>query len=410
MSYIDEFIQALPDLYSSSNTDGWIACVVAENKNAELQRRLLQRLEEAPESDLSVMNYGSMKGSHALQRSLCELLERTFVRSHRVTLEPSNMVVMSGCTACINSLAFCLLDEGDGVLLPLPTYAAFDNDLKAQARLKPVHFSLDELRGDIESQLDAAVEDARGRGITVRALLVTNPSNPLGTIFSDDTIRAMVGWALERGIHYVADEIYALSVHEPGVMCKSAMCILYEELVETGAVSVDVARTHFHLLYGLSKDWCASGLRVGCLYSDNEPLQEALNSLAPMASVSNYVQDKVAVVLGDEAFTEAFVADNAAYLRRLYGVLTTGLRRLSVPFVEAQSGIFVWVDLSSWMEEQTFEGEEKLWRRLCNKVKVLWTPGKACHSPRPGCFRVCFAWVDEAAIEAMIGRLGQLLG
>ncbi len=220
----------------------------------------------------------------------------------------------------------------------------------------------------------------------------------------------MVGWALERGIHYVADEIYALSVHEPGVMCKSAMCILYEELVETGAVSVDVARTHFHLLYGLSKDWCASGLRVGCLYSDNEPLQEALNSLAPMASVSNYVQDKVAVVLGDEAFTEAFVADNAAYLRRLYGVLTTGLRRLSVPFVEAQSGIFVWVDLSSWMEEQTFEGEEKLWRRLCNEVKVLWTPGKACHSPRPGCFRVCFAWVDEAAIEAMIGRLGQLLG
>ena len=132
LSYIDEFIQALPDLYSSSNTDGWIACVVAENKNAELQRRLLQRLEEAPESGISVMNYGSMKGSHALQVSLCELLKRTFVRSDHVTLEPGNMVVMSGCTACIDSLAFCLLDEGDGVLLPVPTYAAFDNDLKAR--------------------------------------------------------------------------------------------------------------------------------------------------------------------------------------------------------------------------------------------------------------------------------------
>jgi len=403
------FIQALQDLYTSSNTDGWIACVVAENKNAVLQRRLLKRLEEAPASDLSVMNYGSMKGSHALQTALCGLLKRTFVRSDHVTLDPHNMVVMSGCTACIDSLAFCLMDEGDGVLLPVPTYAAFDNDLKARAHLEPVHFSLDESLGDIESQLDAAVEEARGRGITVRSLLVTNPSNPLGTILSNGTVQAMVGWAMEHGIHYIADEIYALSIHEPGVTFKSAMCILYEELVETGVVPVEVARTHFHLLYGLSKDWCASGLRVGCMYSDNEPLQEALNSLAPMASVSNYVQDKIADVLRDEAFTEAFVADNAAYLRRVYNVLTTGLRRLSIPFVKTQSGIFVWVDLSSWMEEQTFAGEEKLWRRMCDDAKILWTPGAACHSPRPGCFRVCYAWVDEVAIEAMVERLAKIL-
>ena len=388
-----------------SNTDGWIACVVAENKNAPLQRRLLQRLEGAPDSDLSVMNYGSMKGSHALQTSLCDLLKRTFVQSDHVTLDPGNMVVMSGCTACIDSLAFCLMDEGDGVLLPVPTYAAFDNDLKARAHLNPVHFSLDESRGDIETQLDAAVEDARARGVAVRALLVTNPSNPTGTIFSDDSIRTMLGWAMEHGVHYIADEIYALSVHEPGVTFKSAMCILYEDLVETGVVPVDVARTHFHLLYGLSKDWCASGLRIGCLYSDNEPLQEALNSLVPMVSVSNYVQDKVAVVLRDQEFTETFVADNVAYLRRLYGVLTAGLRRLSIPFVEAQSGIFVWVDLSSWMEEQTFAGEEKLWRRLCDDAKILWTPGEACHSPRPGFFRLCFAWVEVEVIEVMISRL-----
>ena len=104
MSYIDIFIQALPDLYSPSNTDGWIACVVAENKNAPLQQRFLERLERAPGSELHVMNYGSMKGSPALQKSLCDLLKRTFVSSESVSLQPHNMVVMSGCTACIDSL------------------------------------------------------------------------------------------------------------------------------------------------------------------------------------------------------------------------------------------------------------------------------------------------------------------
>lgn len=50
------------------------------------------------------MNYGSMKGSPALQKSLCDLLKRTFVSSESVSLQPHNMVVMSGCTACIDSL------------------------------------------------------------------------------------------------------------------------------------------------------------------------------------------------------------------------------------------------------------------------------------------------------------------
>lgn len=300
------------------------------------------------------------------------------------------------------------MDEGHGVLLPVPTYAAFDNDLKARAHLCPIDFPLDETRDDIEQQLNTAVENARARGVTVRALLITNPSNPLGTIFSENTIRTMLRWAMQHQVHYIADEIYALSVHEPGVKLTSAMTILYEDLVRTGEVPLDVAQAHFHLLYGLSKDWCASGLRIGCLYSDNGPLQEALNSLAPMASVSNYVQDKVATVLQDEEFTETFVADNAAHLRRMYETLTAGLRELDVPFVEAQSGIFLWVNLGAWMEEQTFDAEDTLWRRLCD-AKVLWTPGKACHSATPGFFRVCFAWVDETALKTMMERLKSLL-
>ena len=440
LSYIDAFIAALPDLYAADkNPTGFIAMVVAENKCQRLQQRFLQRMAEVPLPDVAVMNYGSMTGSPALKRALCDLLKRTFVDSPSVRFKPDNMAVLSGCTACIDALAFLLADEGEGVLLPTPTYAAFDNDLGARAHLRIVDFELDEDRGDIEGQLDGAVEAARARGVVVRGLLITNPCNPRGILYSDDTIRSMLRWSLDNKVHYIADEIYALSVHADGATFRSAMSVLYEDLVGRGEVSAEVAASFFHLLYGLSKDWCASGLRIGCLYSDNAPLHEALSSLAPMASVSNYQQHLVAGVLNDEAFTAAFVADNRAMLRESYVALSDGLARLGVEYVEAVAGLFLFADLRPWMDEQSVEGEDRLWRSMLD-LKVILTPGTACKAKQPGWFRICaccprwpcarashaqtrrslsqrvaltrspgFAWVEPAAVAEMLHRLGRLL-
>ena len=45
-------------------------------------------------------------------------------------------------------------------------------------------------------------------------LLLTNPHNPLGVVYSAETISACVGWARKKGMHVVVDEIYAMSVHQ----------------------------------------------------------------------------------------------------------------------------------------------------------------------------------------------------
>jgi 1-aminocyclopropane-1-carboxylate synthase len=405
LSYIDVFISSLGDLYSNVNTDGWIACVVAENKLSG-NKKFLERLQQAPQAGVEVMNYGNMKGMHSLQNALCNLMSRTFVPG--IALNSHNMCVLSGCTSVIDSLVFCLMNEGDGVLIPNPSYAAFDNDLKARARLKPLEFPLDERQGDIEMQLDMAVENASKRGITVRSLLITNPSNPLGTIYQESTIKTMLHWSMKNNVHYISDEIYGLSVHQPGIHFQSAMCTLYNDLVAPGIVSLETARSYFHLLYGLSKDWCASGLRVGCLYSDNQPLQEAMNSLAPMGSVSNYIQHSVADVLNDTEFTEKFVEENSRELRQSYAILTAGLDKLGIKYQQAQAGIFCWVDMRPFLEEDTFDGEDRLWKRMCDELKLIWTPGRSCHAPAPGYFRICFAWVGLAALEEMIARLATL--
>lgn len=400
LSYIGVFIQAMPDLWSSDNPDGWIAVVVAENKLSG-NKLFLDRMFQAPPADQSVMNYGNMKGMTQCQRAVCELMNRTFIP--KVVLRPENLCILSGCTAVIDSLTFCLCNEGEGVLIPQPSYAAFDNDLKARAHAKPIEFDFDETQGNVESQLNDAVSKAEGDGTKVTVLLITNPNNPLGTIYKESTIRSMLLWCIKKKIHYIADEIYALSVHEPGTSFTSALCHL-EDMISCDLVREEDAHTYVHLLYGLSKDWCASGLRVGFLYSENKPLQEALNSLAPMGAVSNYQQHIIANVLSDVHWTTQFVEQNAKELRDSYQILTQGLDMLKIDYVSAQAGIFVWADLRRFMTENSWQGEKDLWDRICGACKVILTPGESCHAVQPGYFRICFAWVPHEALKIMIQR------
>ena len=406
LSYIDVFINAIPDLWSAENADGWIAAVVAENKLSG-NGLFLDRMLQASKPDQSVMNYGNMKGTWQCQKAICDLMNRTFVPE--VSLDPQNLCIMSGCTSVIDSLVFCVCNPGEGILIPQPSYAAFDNDLRARAHVNPVEFPLDESQGNLEGQLMSAVSKAQHDGIKITGLIITNPNNPLGTIYKDSTIKDTLIWCIQNKIHYIADEIYALSVHEPGTTFTSALCHL-RDIISEGLVAESDANTYVHHLYGLSKDWCASGLRVGCLYSDNKHLQEALNSLAPMGGVSNFQQHMVADVLSDVAWTRQFVDQNSKELRLSYETLTKGLDDLGIDYVPAKAGIFVWADMRKFLTEKSWEGERQLWDTICSSCKVILTPGESCHAQEPGYFRVCFAWIPCDALQMLLRRLEIFIG
>ena len=77
--------------------------------------------------------------------------------------------------------------------------------MQAKCLLHPLPFFLDETPSapSVAQQLDAATAEAAARGIEVRGLLVTNPNNPLGTIYRRETVEGMVRWCLQNKVHYV---------------------------------------------------------------------------------------------------------------------------------------------------------------------------------------------------------------
>jgi 1-aminocyclopropane-1-carboxylate synthase len=88
------------------------------------------------------------------------------------------------------------------VLIPAPYYPAFDNDLSVRNQIEPIPAHL-EPGAPLGEQLDAAAAAAAAAGHPVRALLISNPSNPLGTVMPEGELREMMRWCLARRVHFV---------------------------------------------------------------------------------------------------------------------------------------------------------------------------------------------------------------
>ena len=101
------------------------------------------------------------------------------------------------------------------MLIPSPYYAAFENDMKIVAECVPVKVPMEKPSlGPTVDDLERSFQRTTELGNTPKILLLTNPNNPLGTIYSPETMMRTIEWARGHGIHIIVDEIYGLSVHD----------------------------------------------------------------------------------------------------------------------------------------------------------------------------------------------------
>lgn len=94
--------------------------------------------------------------------------------------------------------------------------------------------------------------------------------------------------------------------------------------------------SYVHVIVGLSKDWCASGLRVGCLWTLNAPVQSAMQNLSYFCAVSGMAQHMLADMLEDTAFVKRYLKENLRRLGAAYDTLA-GLPRLLPLFLCVQT-------------------------------------------------------------------------
>lgn len=197
----------------------------------------------------------------------------------RVLLTSSNILAANGVTALLDTLFFNVADGGDVVLVPTPSYGMFAHDVTARNGLHLVGVPCDDItearfrqhvrpgrpQPELIARLEAAAAEQRRLGRRVAALLVANPENPLGRCYTAEMLRYMVDFCQREKLHFVVDEVYALSAG-PGF---------------TSVLSLDLrdALGNVHVLWGMSKDFGLGGCRVGFLATYNQRLYQTMRTL-----------------------------------------------------------------------------------------------------------------------------------
>ena len=138
-------------------------------------------------------------------------------------------------------------------------------------------------------------------------LLISNPANPVGNIFSRETLFSVLEFAQEKKIQVICGEILAGSVHRGKDLTSIA------EVIETESFDKNRA----HNVYGLSKDLSIPGFKVGVIYSYTEGVLEAAKKLTRFCFVSGPLQRLMISVLSGTRFIDEYLEITKKRLRSM---------------------------------------------------------------------------------------------
>jgi aspartate/methionine/tyrosine aminotransferase len=218
------------------------------------------------------------------------------------------LVLSGGCTALLYALSYVLFNDDESILIPTPYYPAFDYDFTniGKVTIVPVLPDVDSITHLLSStisltSLNVALEASFAQNKRPKAIILTNPHNPMGTVYSKENLLAIVQWCRQHRIHFISDEIYALSVFNESPDSK---------FVRIASVLDNQLNDDVHILWGLSKDFGLSGFRVGVFYSHNTQLLQAMGRMADPLSASHFTQEISGYILSDQTFLDFYILEN----------------------------------------------------------------------------------------------------
>ncbi len=202
---------------------------------------------------IEVLAYGHSGGLWDYRESLAR-----YYRRHGIDVEKEQVLVTTGGSEAILFALLATCDPGDDVLIPEPFYTNY-NGFAVQAGVGVVPVPCDAEHG---YTLPLAAEIRARLTPRTRAILICNPSNPTGYVYSWAELSTLKEIAIERDLFLITDEVYREFVFD-GAEHHS---VLHLSGVAERAILVD----------SISKRFSACGARIGCLVTKN---QEVLDSV-----------------------------------------------------------------------------------------------------------------------------------
>jgi aspartate/methionine/tyrosine aminotransferase len=312
-------------------------------------------------------------------------------RDSNYEITADQVLVTNGGKQAVYQAFATIVDVGDEVLLPSPYWTTYPECIQL-AGGKAVEVFADETQNYLVTveQLEAA------RTPKTKALLFCSPSNPTGSVYSIEQVKAIGEWALKNNIWIIADEIYEHLLYD-GATAPS-MPVLVPGLADTTII-----------LNGVAKTYAMTGWRVGWMIGPKDVIKAATNLQSHLTSnVSNVSQRAaIAAVTGDLAAVHK-MGEAFNRRRKLIVSLLNEIPGFSCPTPTGAFYVYPSVKgvLGKTIRGKTPTTSAELATLILEEVEVAAVPGEA-FGPS-GYLRFSYALSDEDIVEG-IGRIKKLI-
>jgi alanine-synthesizing transaminase len=332
--------------------------------------------------------YSDSKGIFGARKAVMHETQRQGISG--VTLD--DIYLGNGASELITMATNALLDNGDELLLPMPDYPLWTAATSLSGG-KPVHYLCDEANGWMPN-----LDDIRAK-ITPRtkAIVVINPNNPTGVLYSEELLKQIVAIAREHGLVIMADEVYDK--------------VLYDGVKHTAlaSLSTDVLTLTFN---SLSKSYRSCGYRAGWLIvsGDKKPAKdyiEGLNMLSNMKLCSNVPgQWAIQTALGGYQSINDLVGEGGRLRRQrdmAYELITA---IPGVTCVKPVAALYMFPKLDPKI--YPIKDDRQFFLELLRETRVMLVQGTGFNWPEPDHFRIVFLPHEDDLAEA-VARIAKFL-
>lgn len=298
----------------------------------------------------------------------------------------------NGVSELIQVALNALLDEGDEVLIPAPDYPLWTAATSLSGGT-PVHYLCDESNDWMPS-----IEDIRAKiSDRTKAIVVINPNNPTGSVYTPTVLREIADLAAERGLIVMADEIYDK--------------ILYDDAVHTtfAAIAPDVFTLTFN---GLSKAYRLAGFRAAWMLMTGPRKHatsyiEGINMLTNMRLCANVpAQHAIQTALGGRQSIRDLVLPGGRLLEQRDAAIAALEKIEGVSCVKPKGALYVFPKLDPTI--YPIADDRKFVLDFLRAEHVLVVQGTGFNWPTTDHLRIVTLPHAKDLTEA-IGRLGNFL-
>ncbi len=218
-------------------------------------------------------------GGYSQNDGLPELREeivKKLKRDNNIKANISELLVTVGAIEGLAAAVMATIDPGDEVILPTPTYSTHIRQVEL-ASGKPVLVPLMEENNfalDIQAIKDAISSKTK-------AIIYCSPSNPTGTVFSEEQLRQIAEIALENNLTIITDEAYEYFV--------------FDDKKHFSIASMAEMKKNVISTFTFTKSYAMTGWRIGYLHADEELIPQIKKAHIPFAICAPVVSQYAAI-------------------------------------------------------------------------------------------------------------------